>query len=84
MSLKWNRIVMALGLWSGQPKEYLLEQIAEFRSGNRRSSVPSLTASMILAVTEWGDDDLQAAVGYFSALPRRWLRMSSGSIRSLS
>ena len=57
---------------AGQPKEYMFEQVHEFRSGNRRSSVAARSANMIALAKEWSDDEVKAAIDYFAALPRSW------------
>lgn len=63
---------------AGLPEAYILQQMADFRSGARRSSVPQrapvmLKATLAKAVT---DEELQTAARHFAALkPRANLRV---------
>jgi cytochrome c553 len=63
---------------AGLPAAYIVEQIAEFKSGRRRSSEPKHkpTALMIASETKAGDEDIWAAARYFSGLhPKPWIRV---------
>jgi len=61
---------------AGLPKDYMFEQIAAFRNGNRRSSVPLRSRNMIMLAKQWSDAEVKAAIDYFAALPRRrWVRI---------
>ena len=58
---------------AGLPVNYLLEQLAAFRSGARTSALPHYlgTGVMITTARAWSQTDLQAAVAYYASLPRR-------------
>jgi len=58
---------------AGLPADYLLEQLAAFRSGVRTSALPHClgTGVMIATAKAWSQTDLQAAVAYYASLPRR-------------
>jgi cytochrome c553 len=63
---------------AGLPAGYIVEQIAEFRSGRRKSSEPrhKPTALMIASETKAGDDEITTAARYFSGLHRKpWIRV---------
>jgi cytochrome c553 len=63
---------------AGLPAAYIAQQIADFRSGARRSAVPDLVPPKLMdgiaaAVT---DDEVKAAAEYFSRLsPKSWIRV---------
>jgi cytochrome c553 len=63
---------------AGLPKAYIIQQMADFRSGARRSSVPErvppqLMVSLSRAAT---DDEVESAAAYFAALrPRAIIRV---------
>jgi len=64
---------------AGLPAEYIVQQMADFKSGARKSSEPaSLPVNLMIAVAKAvGDADLKAAAEYFSALrPKPWIRVS--------
>ncbi len=58
---------------AGLPADYLLEQLAAFRSGARTSALPHHLATevMISTARAWSQTDLRAAVAYYASLPRR-------------
>ena len=63
---------------AGLPVDYIVQQLAEFKSGRRRGSearhLP--TALMISAETRAGTADIAAAAAYFSRLqPRKWIHV---------
>jgi len=63
---------------AGLPEDYLVEQMADFKSGLRKSSEPKLkpVAFMIAYETKASDEEIQAAAAYFSGLkPKRWIRV---------
>lgn len=63
---------------AGLPAEYIVQQVADFRSGARKSSEPaSLPVNFMIAVAKAvSDTDLNAAAKYFSALQRKpWIRV---------
>jgi cytochrome c553 len=63
---------------AGLPAAYIAQQVADFRSGARKSSEPaSLPANLMVAVAKAAtDEDVQAAAEYFAALkPSPWIRV---------
>jgi cytochrome c553 len=62
---------------AGLPAEYIVQQVANFRNGSRKSSVPSVPPTLMVATANGvSDADLKAAAGYFSSLqPRPWIRV---------
>jgi|ERR1700722_3592626 len=63
---------------AGLPAAYIVQQMADFKSGLRKSSEPKHgpTAAMIGVSATANDDEIQAAAKYFSALkPRSWIRV---------
>jgi cytochrome c553 len=55
---------------AGLPAEYIIQQVADFKSGARKSSVPARPPVRLMASVSTGvsDAELQAAAAYFSAL----------------
>jgi cytochrome c553 len=63
---------------AGLPADYIVEQIAEFKSGRRKSSEPrhKPTALMIASETKADDEEIAMAARYFSGLHRKpWIRV---------
>src|SRR5882724_10629543 len=63
---------------AGLPAAYIAQQVADFKSGVRKSSEPaSLPINLMVAVAKLvSDADLKAAAEYFSALrPKPWIRV---------
>jgi cytochrome c553 len=63
---------------AGLSPQYIVQQVADFRSGARKSSEPaSLPVNLMIAVAKAvSDDDLRTAAEYFSALrPKPWIRV---------
>jgi len=63
---------------AGLPAAYIVEQLADFKNGLRKSSDPrhGPTAAMIKYETKANEKEIQAAAEYFSALkPRPWIRV---------
>lgn len=63
---------------AGLPAEYIVRQVADFKSGARRSSEPrSLPVNfMIRAAKAHTEDEVRIAAEYFSQLPvRPWIRV---------
>ena len=63
---------------AGLPAAYIVQQLADFKSGLRKSSDPrhAPTAAMIAYETKASEKEVQAAADYFSALhPRPWIRV---------
>jgi cytochrome c553 len=63
---------------AGLPAGYIAQQMADFKSGLRKSSEPKHgpTSAMIGVATKANQKEIQAAAKYFSALkPRPWIRV---------
>ncbi len=61
---------------AGLPAEYMLRQIADFKSGARHSSEPrEQPAKLMAAITRAAtDEEMRVAAAYFAALPRQpWI-----------
>jgi cytochrome c553 len=63
---------------AGLPAEYIAQQVADFRSGSRKSSEPaSLPVNLMIAVAKAvSEEDSKIAAAYFAALkPAPWIRV---------
>ena len=63
---------------TGLPAAYIIHQLADFKSGLRKSSEPKHgpTSAMIAYETKANEREIRAAAEYFSALkPRPWIRI---------
>jgi|HubBroStandDraft_6_1064221.scaffolds.fasta_scaffold416295_1 cytochrome c553 len=63
---------------AGLPAAYIVEQMAEFKSGHRRSSVPSAGPQIRMLATAMAatDEEVRSAAAYFSELTYRpWIRV---------
>lgn len=63
---------------AGLPAAYIVQQLADFKSGSRKSSEPrhGPTSAMITYETKATEKEIQSAAEYFSALkPRPWIRV---------
>ncbi len=62
---------------AGLPAEYIMQQVANFRDGSRKSSVPSLPPTLMVATaTGVSDAAVKTAAAYFASLkPRPWIRV---------
>lgn len=63
---------------AGLPAAYIIQQLADFKSGVRKSSDPDLkpVSLMVSLETKATDAEIQAAANYFSALKRKpWIRV---------
>jgi cytochrome c553 len=57
---------------AGQPKAYLLQQMADFKSGARKTSVAKRNVDLMIALSKPATDaEVEAAAAYFSALKPR-------------
>lgn len=69
---------------AGLPVDYIVRQVAEFKSGARRSSeLRSLPVNFMVSTAKGAlDDEVRAAAEYFSALPLTpWIRVvESGTV----
>jgi cytochrome c553 len=63
---------------AGLPAAYIVQQLADFKNGLRKSSEPKHgpTSAMIAYETKATDKEILAAAGYFAALkPKPWIRV---------
>ena len=63
---------------AGLPTEYIVRQVAAFKSGERKSAEPrSLPINLMVSVAKGTtDEEVRTAAEYFSALPmRQWIRV---------
>jgi cytochrome c553 len=63
---------------AGLPATYIIQQVAEFRNGLRRSSDPRLVPVSLMIATAKGatDAEVKAAAEYFAALkPQPWIKV---------
>jgi cytochrome c553 len=63
---------------AGLSVDYMVQQMAEFKSGERKCSVPAdlPVATMIAKETQANEKEIQAAAAYFSGLkPKPWIRV---------
>ncbi len=63
---------------AGLPAAYIVQQLAEFKSGRRKSSEPKHgpTSAMIAFETKASEKEIQDAAEYFASLkPRAWIRV---------
>jgi len=63
---------------AGLPLDYIVQQLADFKSGKRKSSDPhhQPTARMIDTETKASGAEIREAAGYFSSLrPKPWIRV---------
>lgn len=63
---------------AGLPAEYIVRQVAAFKSGERRSAEPrSLPINLMVGVAKGAtDEEVRTAADYFAALPmRQWIRV---------
>jgi len=63
---------------AGLSTGYILQQLADFKSGARKSSDPDLkpVSNMIAVAASANDEEIQIAANYFAAMkPRPWIRV---------
>ena len=63
---------------AGLPAAYIEQQVADFRTGARKSSLPSLRPPALMAgiAKAVSDDDVKIAAEYFASLkPKPWIRV---------
>jgi cytochrome c553 len=61
---------------AGLPANYIVEQMAAYKGGTRKSSVPARSASMITIASAATDEEVKAAAEYFASLkPVKWVRI---------
>ena len=63
---------------AGLPRDYIIQQMADFKSGRRKSSDPRLLPiTFMIGVAAHADErQMQAAAAYFSGLkPKPWIRV---------
>src|SRR3954470_11656943 len=57
---------------AGQPKAYIVQQMNDFKSGARRTSVAKRNVDLMIALSKpMTDDEIASAAAYFSALTPR-------------
>jgi cytochrome c553 len=63
---------------AGLPTAYIVQQMADFKNGLRKSSDPGMLSvtNMVLLSKSVTDDDVKAAAGYFSSIKLKpWIRV---------
>lgn len=63
---------------AGLPAAYIVQQMADFKSGDRKSAEPKMgpPAAMIQDAKAAHDDEIKAAAAYFSSFPfKKWIRV---------
>ena len=63
---------------AGLPAAYIIQQMADFKSGARKSSEPRMgpPAAMVRLAQAANDEEVAAAAEYFASFPfRRWIRV---------
>lgn len=63
---------------AGLPAAYIIQQMADFKSGDRKSSEPKMGPpnAMIQDAKAAHDDEIKAAAAYFSSVPyKKWIRV---------
>jgi cytochrome c553 len=63
---------------AGLPAAYIVQQLADFKSGARKSSDPDLkpVSNMIGVATNANDEEIQIAANFYAALkPKAWIRV---------
>ncbi|HYM19177.1 MAG TPA: c-type cytochrome [Micropepsaceae bacterium] len=64
------------GNLAGLPAAYIVEQLGEFRNGNRHSSLAGRSANMITFAKALTDDEVKAAAEYFQSIkPYVWTKV---------
>ena len=62
----------------GLPAAYIVQQMADYKNGVRRSSEPKMgpPANMLVIGRAANDDEVKAAAEYFASLkPKKWIRV---------
>jgi cytochrome c553 len=63
---------------AGLPSEYIVQQMADFKNGLRKSSDPEMASvtAMIKVAKSANDEEVKAAAAYFSSIPLKpWIRV---------
>jgi cytochrome c553 len=63
---------------AGLPEAYIVQQMADFKSGARQGSDPKMVSvtGMIKLAKAANDEDVKAAAAYFSSIkPKQWIRV---------
>lgn len=63
---------------AGLPAAYIIQQMADFKSGDRKTSEPKMGPpnAMIQDAKAAHDDEIKAAAAYFSSVPyKKWIRV---------
>ena len=63
------------GNLAGLPADYIVEQLSQFRNGNRVSSVAGRSSNMIAFAKALSDEEIKQAADYFSSIkPSAWTK----------
>jgi cytochrome c553 len=68
---------------AGLPAEYIIRQMADFKSGARKSSEPKMGPpnAMIADAKAANDDEVRAAAAYFASFPfKKWVRVVEAKV----
>jgi cytochrome c553 len=61
---------------AGLPKDYIVNQLVEFKSGARKTAEPRKPNDMLGISSNITDDDMKTAAEYFSSMPwTQWIRV---------
>src|SRR5262249_20692860 len=61
---------------AGLPKDYIISQLTEFKSGARKTAEPRKPNDMLGISSNITDDDVKTAAEYFSSMPwTQWIRV---------
>lgn len=61
---------------AGLPKDYIVQQMLEFRSGARKTAEPRKPNDMLQISANVTDDEIKNAAGYFASMPwTQWIRV---------
>jgi Cytochrome c553 len=66
---------------AGLPKDYIIHQLLEFRSGARKTAEPKKPNDMLQIAQSVTDDDIAQAAEYFSSMPwTQWIRVVESDV----
>jgi cytochrome c553 len=61
---------------AGLPKDYIVQQMLEFRSGARKTAEPRKPNDMLQISSNVTDDEIKEAAAYFASMPwTQWIRV---------
>jgi cytochrome c553 len=68
------------GNLAGLPADYIVEQLGQFRNGNRASSVAGRSSNMIAFAKALSDNEVKQAADYFASIkPSAWTKIEETS-----